>query len=62
MKKFVRTLEFYGYVEDNNMRKDDEKLFPISGVKEIKNRKYVLTEKKDEENNDEESTSGETQG
>ena len=67
MKKFVRTLDFYGFddgcvtKEEGNFMKDDDKLFPISDVKEIKNRKYVLTEKEDEENNDEESTSGNTQ-
>lgn len=64
MKKFVRTLEFYGFDDDSitkkdsNFTKDDDKLFPISDVKEIKNRKYVLTEKENEENN--ESISGNT--
>lgn len=67
MKKFVRTLDFYGFddgcvtIEESNFVKDDDKLFPISDVKEIKNMKYVLTEKEDEENNDEESNTGETQ-
>lgn len=67
MKKFVRTLDFYGFDdgcvtrEESNFVKDDDKLFPISDVKEIKNMKYVLTEKEDEENNDEESNTGETQ-
>ena len=70
MKKLIRTLDFYEYddgcvtKEGSNFSKDDEKLFPISEVVEIKNMKYVLTKKEDEENNDEESTSGatETQG
>lgn len=71
MKKIIRTLDFYEYddgcvtKEGSNFTKDDEKLFPISDVVEIKNMKYILTKKEEEEeNNDEESTSGgtETQG
>lgn len=62
MKKFVRTLDFYGYdegcvvKEGSNFTKDDDKLFPISDVIEIKNRKYVLTEDEDSS-----SDSGDTQ-
>lgn len=43
MKK-LRTLEFYGFSEDNTMFKDDDKLFPVSEIKELKNRKYIKTD------------------
>lgn len=69
MKKFVRTLDFYGYddgcvtKEGSNFTKDDEKLFPISDVVEIKNMKYILTKKEEEEENNDETSGGtETQG
>jgi hypothetical protein len=63
MKKFVRTLDFYGYEESNNFAKESDKLFPISEVGEIKNRKYVFgkKEEEDEENNEENPESGDTQ-
>lgn len=69
MKKFIRTLDFYGYDDgcitnaDSNFTKDDDKLFPISDVVEIKNMKYVLAKKEEEENNDDASSGDtETQG
>lgn len=70
MKKFVRTLDFYGYEESGDFAKDSDKLFPISEVGEIKNRKYVFGKKNEdedsenkEENNDApESGDTETQG
>ena len=41
----VRTLDFYGYDEDNTMVKDNEdykdEVFQVSKAKEIKNEKYV---------------------
>ena len=41
----VRTLDFYGYDEDNTMVKDNEdykdEVFQVSKAKEIRNEKYV---------------------
>jgi hypothetical protein len=41
----VRTLDFYGYDEDNTMIKDNEdykdEVFQVSKAKEIRNEKYV---------------------
>ena len=70
MKKFVRTLDFYGYEESGDFTKDSDKLFPISEVGEIKNRKYVFgkknededSENKEENNDSQESGNTETQG
>ena len=39
MKEKVRTLEFYGFDDDNTMY--DLNSYPISDVKEIKNKKYI---------------------
>jgi hypothetical protein len=47
MKKKVRTLEFYGFDDDNTMY--DVNPYVISETKEIKNIKYV---KYNEENNE----------
>lgn len=47
MKKKVRTLEFYGFDDDNTMY--DANSYVISETKEIKNMKYVIV--KEEENN-----------
>lgn len=60
MKKLVRTLDFYGYGENNNFSRDDDKLFPISDVVEVKNKKFVFG-KKGEENNDETLENGDTE-
>lgn len=58
MKDKVRTLEYYGFDEDNTMVKKDEnykdETFEISKVGDIKNRKYTIVE--DEENNENENT------
>jgi len=37
----VRTLDFYGYDEDNTMVKDNEEIFQVSKAKEIRNEKYI---------------------
>lgn len=54
MKKKVRTLEFYGFDDDNTMY--DANSYVISETKEIKNMKYVKVneedQNKEEENNE----------
>lgn len=45
MKNILRTLDYYGYDDDNTMYKKNEKykdeVFEISKVKEHKNKKYM---------------------
>jgi hypothetical protein len=55
MKKKVRTLEFYGFDDDNTMY--DVNPYVISDTKEIKNKKYL---RPDEEEPTEDSGSIET--
>lgn len=59
MKKRVRTLDFYGFDDDNTMVKyiteDTKGMFYISKTKEIKNMKYVRTEGGEEEETQEDN-------
>lgn len=64
MKNKVRTLDFYGFDDDNTMAKhvtDDTKgAFVISRTKEIKNMKYVKVKEEEEaENQDKEEENNE---
>ena len=54
MKEKLRTLEFYGFDDDNTMY--DVNSYPISDVKEIKNKKYIGPDEEDPE-----SESGDTE-
>ncbi len=54
MKEKLRTLEFYGFDDDNTMY--DVNSYPISDVKEIKNKKYIRPDEEDPE-----SESGDTE-
>lgn len=51
MKDKVRTLEYYGFDDDNTMVKKDEnyvnETFEISKVADIKNRKYTIVEEEE---------------
>lgn len=57
MKDKVRTLEYYGFDDDNTMVKKDEnyvnETFEISKVADIKNRKYTIVEEEEQEENNE---------
>ena len=57
MKDKVRTLEYYGYDYNSTMVKKDEnyvnETFEISKIGDIKNRKYIIPENEEEEENNE---------
>ncbi len=53
MEEKLRTLEFYGFDDDNTMY--DVNSYPISNVKEIKNKKYIRLDEEEPE-----SESGDT--
>ena len=57
MKDIVRTLNYYGFDDDNTMVKKDEnyvnETFEISKVADVKNKKYTIIEDEEEENNNE---------
>lgn len=54
MKDKVRTLDFYGFDDDNTMY--DVNSYSISDVKEIKNKKYIRPDEEEPE-----SESGDTE-
>ena len=54
MKEKLRTLEFYGFDDDNTMY--DVNSYSISDVKEIKNKKYIRLDEEELE-----SESGDTE-
>ena len=53
MKEKLRTLEFYGFDDDNTMY--DVNSYPISDVKEIKNKKYIRLDEEEPESGDTET-------
>ena len=59
MKNKVRTLDYYGFDEDNTMVKKDEnyvnETFEISKIGDVKNRKYSVVKKDEEESENTES-------
>lgn len=63
MKNKVRTLDFYGFDDDNTMAKhvtDDTKgAFVISRAKEIKNMKYVKVKEEETESKNSEEENNE---
>ena len=60
MKDIVRTLDYYGFDDDNTMVKKNEnykdETFQITKVVEQQNRKYIKLDTVSEENNEEENT------
>lgn len=60
MKDIVRTLDYYGFDDDNTMVKKNEnykdETFQITKVVEQQNRKYINLDTVSEENNEEENT------